>query len=99
MNNDYYVYLYLREDGTPYYVGKGRNKRAFQNWGRRMKPPSDKSRIVFHSENLTEDQAFALEKELIAQYGRKDKGTGILRNLTDGGEGASGYVHSDEAKA
>jgi hypothetical protein len=99
MNNDYYVYLYLREDGTPYYVGKGKNGRAFSKKGRRMKPPSDKSKIVFHSKNLTEDQAFALEKELIAKYGRKDNGTGILRNLTDGGEGMSGHILSDEAKA
>ena len=94
MNNDYYVYLYLREDGTPYYVGKGRGDRAFKSNGRRMKRPSDKTKIVFHSKNLTEDQAFAIEKELIAKYGRKDNNTGILRNLTDGGEGTSGHSPS-----
>jgi hypothetical protein len=99
MNNKYYVYLYLRPDGTPYYVGKGKNYRAFKIANRRMKPPSDKSRIIFHAENLTEDQAFTLEKELIAKYGRKDTGTGILRNLTDGGEGMSGFIYSDETKA
>jgi hypothetical protein len=97
--NNFYVYLYLREDGTPYYVGKGKNNRAFQIAKRRMKPPSDKSRIIFHTENLTEDQAFELEKELIAKYGRKDNGTGILRNLTDGGEGTSGIIHNDEYRA
>ena len=63
--NEYYVYLYLREDGTPYYVGKGRGRRAFKNSGRRLTKPSDETRIIFHSENLTEHDAFALEKELI----------------------------------
>lgn len=96
--NDYYVYLYLREDNTPYYVGKGRGDRAFKKYGRRMKPPSDKSKIVFHTKNLTEEKAFELEKKLIAEYGRKDNGTGILRNLTDGGEGMSGHIFSDEWK-
>jgi hypothetical protein len=97
--NEFYVYLYLREDGTPYYVGKGKGNRAFKNRGRRMKPPINKTRIIFHAENLTEEEAFALEKELIAKYGRKDNDTGILRNLTDGGEGTSGIIFSDERKA
>jgi hypothetical protein len=99
MNNDYYVYLYLRPDGTPYYVGKGKGGRAFQRYKRRIKPPDDENRIIFHAENLTEDEAFTLEKELIAKYGRKDNGTGILRNLTDGGEGTSGIIITNERRA
>ena len=86
----FYVYMYLREDGTPYYIGKGSGKRAWDNSSRSFKRPTDESRIAIHTDNLTEDQAFSLEIELIAEYGRKDNGTGILRNLTDGGEGHTG---------
>jgi hypothetical protein len=43
----------------------------------------------------TEETAFSKEKELIALYGRVDTGRGILCNLTDGGDGSSGYVASE----
>ena len=95
MTKDYfYVYMYLREDGTPYYVGKGIGNRAYQK-NRRLKPPP-KNRIIIQ-DRLTEEQAFQQEIEHIAFYGRKDNGTGMLRNLTDGGEGASGAIRSDES--
>jgi hypothetical protein len=94
--NEYYVYLYLREDGTPYYVGKGKGNRAF-SLKRRISPPP-KERIIIHTENLSENDAFELEKELIAKYGRKDIGTGILRNKTDGGDGLAGHIHTQESR-
>jgi hypothetical protein len=87
----FYVYTYLREDGTPYYVGKGSGERAYKKWGKGIKPPKDKSRIVIVEDNLDETTAFNLECKLIAEYGRKDLGTGILYNMTDGGEGSSGH--------
>lgn len=94
VKNYFYVYMYLREDGTPYYVGKGIGNRAYQK-NRRLKPPP-KNRIIIQ-DRLTEEQAFQQEIEHIAFYGRKDNGTGMLRNLTDGGEGASGAIRSDES--
>jgi len=96
--NEYYVYLYLREDGTPYYVGKGKNDRAFSRKGRNVHLPLDENNIIFHSKNLTEDEAFKIEKEVILQYGRKNNNTGILRNLTDGGEGCSGMIHREDSR-
>jgi hypothetical protein len=95
--NEYYVYLYLREDGTPYYVGKGKNRRAYQKH-RRVSIPKNNDRIIFAHTNLSEDDAFKKEIELILQYGRKDIGTGILINLTDGGDGVSGYKWTHEAR-
>ncbi len=96
--NNFYIYKYVRNDGTPYYIGKGHDNRI--NEAHRFPLPVKKRRIIIKS-NLTESEAFDLEIELIALLGRKDQGTGILINLTDGGEGASGrtgFKHSDETK-
>jgi hypothetical protein len=91
--NIYYVYQYLREDMTPYYIGKGKANRI--NEGHNTALPIKERRVMI-AENLSEQDAFDLEIELIAKYGRKDLGTGILRNQTDGGDGASGNIHSEE---
>jgi hypothetical protein len=88
MTQFYYTYAYLREDRTPYYIGKGQGNRAYKK-ERRVKPPKDKSRIIFLKQNLTEEESFKHEKYMIAVFGRIDLGTGILRNMTDGGEGSS----------
>lgn len=83
--NIYYVYEYLREDGTPYYIGKGKGNRAFDADHCVKVPP--RNRIRFVAENIPELEALRMEKELILLHGRKDLGTGILRNLTTGGDG------------
>jgi hypothetical protein len=84
----FYTYAYLRQDKTPYYIGKGSGNRAFSKNGRTISLPP-KERILILKKNLTEEEAFKHEIYLIAIFGRKDLGTGILYNFTDGGEGPS----------
>ncbi len=74
----YYTYLWLREDGTPYYVGKGSGNRAYRKG-------SPKGRVLVQ-EFPSEEDAFMAERLLITFYGRKDLSEGCLINLTDGGE-------------
>ena len=102
----FYTYAYLREDKTPYYIGKGKGNRA---WSKDHKPVMKPShdRIMLLKTNLTEEEAFKHEKYMIAVFGRKDKKTGILRNKSDGGEKSraggignfrEGTTHSEETK-
>ena len=95
---EYYTYAYLREDGTPYYIGKGEKDRIYKKGKGEVKPPRDESRIIFLKQKLTEQEAFSHEIYMIALYGRKDSGTGILRNKTNGGDGISGYKHTPETR-
>ncbi len=102
MTTIYYVYKYLREDGSPYYIGKGKDRRAYQPHKRSNGAditPKDTSRIEFIQQNLTEEQAFSLEDKLIKKYGRKSDG-GILINMLLGPRGKSGRVfsHTEESK-
>lgn len=85
---DYYVYAYLREDNSPYYIGMGRRYRMdtphiSQNISL---PPKDR-RVKLH-QNLTEAEALSIEKQLISEYGRKIDG-GQLLNLALQGSGNS----------
>ena len=100
MENPYrfYTYAYLREDRTPYYIGKGTGERLYLNCNRGCNKPKDQSRIIFLKQNITEEEAFKHEIYMISVFGREDLGTGILRNKTNGGEGSSGLVHSEESK-
>ncbi len=68
MKNDYYVYLHKTLDGKPFYVGKGRGKRAWKVFGRSKlwKEASSNGYLVdIYAENLSEPEALELESSLI----------------------------------
>jgi hypothetical protein len=47
----FYVYAYLRESGTPYYIGKGIGKRATEKHS--IPLPADRNRIIVIATELT----------------------------------------------
>ena len=94
--NRFYTYAYLREDRTPYYIGKGSGNRIHKRKATDIKPPKDKSRIIFLKKNITAENAYKHEIYMISVYGRKDLGTGILQNKTNGGDGVCNM--SEETK-
>jgi len=96
--NDFYVYLHKTLDGRPFYIGKGRGSRAFSKHGRNTFWKRVVSKYGFYVEilyyNLSEQESFSKEIETIKFY----KNLVRLCNLTNGGEGTSGWVHSSEAR-
>jgi hypothetical protein len=94
---EYYTYAYLREDKTPWYIGKGKGRRAYQKHDFFSPPPKD--RILILKKNLTEDAAYKHEIYMINVFGRKDLGTGILRNKSNGGDAPPIFTgHTEESK-
>jgi hypothetical protein len=102
----FYVYTYIL-DGVPRYVGKGQGNRwrahrkTDTHLGRFLRKHFQESKVWILPviiECDSESSAIAEEIRLIALNGREDKGLGPLWNLTDGGDGASGYKHSDDFK-
>jgi hypothetical protein len=86
-----YVYAYVRPDLSPYYIGIGTTAyRPFQAHTCRV--PSDRRAIRILRAGLSWDDAAKWERLYISRFGRKDLGTGILRNLTDGGDGTLGRI-------
>jgi hypothetical protein len=94
--NDFYVYLHRRKsDGAIFYVGKGRGNRAWVETGRNQHWQNVANKhgcdVSIYRDKLAEACAFSIERILIASIGRDN-----LCNLTDGGEGASGFVRPRE---
>ncbi|QPX47988.1 hypothetical protein PQC13_gp023 [Synechococcus phage S-SRM01] len=94
---EYYTYAYLRKDKTPWYIGKGTGRRAYQKHDFFNCP--SKERILILKKNLTEQEAYKHEIYMISIFGRKDLGNGILRNRTDGGDAPPIFKrHTEESK-
>ena len=96
--NRFYTYAYLREDRTPYYIGKGQRKRMYQQGGKPCPVPKDSDRIIKLKQNLSEEDAFRHEIYMISIFGRKRDG-GILLNKSIGGQGTSGFIPSENTRA
>jgi hypothetical protein len=96
MKEEYYTYAWLREDMTPYYVGKGIRNRAYcpHRRGDTYMSPPPKDRVLFLKKNLTEFDAYKHENYIITILGLKSEG-GILINMSYGGEGSSGRKPSE----
>lgn len=107
----HYVYVLMRADGTPFYVGKGkgprlwRHKRSAENGA-----DAHKDRVIrkewsegrdalylLDSFHAGEASAFVRESQLIRSIGRLDLGAGPLVNVTDGGDGCPNA--SDDTRA
>ena len=97
----FYVYAHLDPISNQVrYIGKGKERRAWsfshrkghhKNWISKLKKLGLKPLVLILVDNLTEEKALQKEKELILTY------TG-LTNLTIGGDGISGFKHSEEFK-
>ncbi len=109
----FYVYILFDWLGTPRYVGKSKYGSNRENKHEKYTDAHNQLKNEFIEqtwiilneipklrvqEYLTEAQAFESEKALIKAIGRIDLNTGPLTNLTDGGEGMSGYCYSDFSK-
>lgn len=91
----YYVYLWVRKDRTPYYVGKGKEYRAYvkHTWGKRWISPPSKDRIVIVKYFNNEEESYLFEEWLISLYGRKSEG-GIVINRSIGGRKKASLIRS-----
>ena len=106
--NEFFVYEHWRPDtGVCFYVGKGKGDRArsMRRKGRHRYVTNKLAglglvpEVRMIAEGLSEQDAFQLERELIAKHGRQDRGLGNLVNSTDGGDGRAGWKASPETRA
>lgn len=109
--NKYYLYgLFIGDSLTPFYIGKGCYRRMYAHFEpNSLQAKSLKNHIIKKAlsegvaivprkiyAGLDNATALMMERSYIAHYGRRDNGTGILSNHTDGGDGVAGYKQSPE---
>jgi predicted GIY-YIG superfamily endonuclease len=92
------VYKHIREDlNEVFYIGIGKKeKRAYFKHRKNKYWVSIVGKTGYRVEILHKDvdwqEACRIEKTLIQKYGRKDTNTGVLCNMTDGGEYSNGKI-------
>lgn len=101
--NVFYVYAHMKPDLTPFYVGKGSLNRALDlkpkgrnSWHQNIVRKYGEENIIVETKMCrSENEAFFCEEQTIKTL--RDNGI-VLSNLTNGGEGNSGYKHREESK-
>jgi hypothetical protein len=97
---EHYTYIHQTSDtGRIFYIGKGKEDRAFVKRGRNQYWHNIVNKHGYTAEILaywnSDAEAIDHEKLLIASF--RDMGY-KLANITDGGEGLSGHKHSLESR-
>lgn len=106
METNWYVYRHRRLDNNQvFYVGIGKAKNYFRAYSKAQRSKwwksivkTTKYEVEVLTNSLTKEEACELEIFLISEYGRKDCCGGTLVNMTDGGDGVLGKIHSEETK-
>lgn len=96
----FYVYLHCQPNGDPFYVGKGSGKRCREfTVSRTLRHRNTVAKYgrgnigVYVFPCDSQEQALDDEARWIAQL--RGEGWNLV-NVTNGGEGPSGYVHTEE---
>jgi len=95
----HYTYAHTKPNGTIFYIGKGLGRRAYSKnrndyWKRIVAKYGYEVQILAHWDTEIE----ALDHEVLLISCMKDMGIELC-NLTDGGEGSTGYKHTEKHKA
>lgn len=97
---NFYVYSHIRNDtGTTFYIGKGHKGRAYSKtnrnkyWHNIVNSVGYTVKILFS--NLTENEAFSKEIELISYYKKNQQ---CEANFCPGGKGSTGYKWTEEQR-
>lgn len=100
--HDTVVYRHLKPCGEVFYVGIGNEQRPYVKVNRNQFWHNVVNKYVYEVEvvatGLSWEDACELEELMILAYGRRDLGTGTLVNMTSGGDGVKGLIHSEETR-
>jgi hypothetical protein len=114
MIGEFYLYRHIRLDtNEPFYIGIGTKRKKYNThkleyarayvysrrskfWNSIIAKTDYRVEIMFESDNY--ETIKEKELEFIELYGRRDVGTGSLVNLTNGGEGITGFKHSEKTR-